>query len=151
MKRSRAWVLDFGADLQAAVAEREMVHLVASPELHDVPATPCHCRHVVIWNRTVLPVVDLLAWVNGGTNPQAVSLLGIFAYQNRRGATPQHGALILSAIPRRLSVSDDQTSALPDSPRHWEKVALACFENEAGIRIPIIDLEQVFSHGLFDA
>jgi chemotaxis signal transduction protein len=151
MKRSRAWVLDFGADLQAAVSEREMLHLLESPELYDVPATPFHCRQVVIWNRAILPVVDLVAWVNGRTNRQPASLLGIFAYQNRPGAAPQHGALILSAIPRRLSVSDDQASALPDSPRLWERVALACFETEPGIRIPIIDLAQIFSHGLFDA
>ena len=55
MKRNRAWVLDFGADLQAAVAEREMLHLLASAELYDVPATPFHFRQVVIWNRALLP------------------------------------------------------------------------------------------------
>ncbi len=145
---STAWVLDFGADLRAAVSEREMLHLVSEPELYEIPATPLHCRQVVIWNQEILPVVNLADWLRGRRGGQAASFLGIFGYQDGPGTAPRQGALILRAIPQRVSVSDDQASDLPDTPRLWDKVALACFENEAGSRIPIIDLAKVFSRDL---
>ncbi len=145
---STAWVLDFGADLRAAVSEREMLHLVSSPVLYEIPATPLHCRQVVIWNQEILPVVNLKAWLRGRRGNQAPSLLGIFGYQDRPGTATRQGALALRAIPERVSVSDEQASDLPDTPRLWGKVALACFENEAGSRIPIIDLAKVFSRDL---
>ena len=149
--RSTAWVLDFGADLRAAVSEREMLHLVSSPELYDVPATPFHCRQVVVWKREILPVVDFAAWLSGHPDRQAVSLLGIFGYQDDSGSAPRQGALILRAIPQRFSVNDDEASDLPDTSRLWEEVALACFENNAGKRIPIIDLAKIFSGNLGNA
>ena len=145
---STAWILDFGADLQAAVSEREMLHLVPSPELYDVPATPNHCRQVFIWNEEILPVVDFAAWLVGRGDDQPVSFLGIFGYQDRPGAASRQGALILRTIPRRVSVSDDKASDLPDTPRLWDRVALACFESDEGSRIPIIDLARVFSRDL---
>jgi chemotaxis signal transduction protein len=151
MKHSKAWALDLGAGLQAAVGDREMVHLVPSPELFDVPATPSHCRHVVIWKDEILPVVDLPAWLTGCTCQHQQSLIGIFAYQPRPGVSPRQGALLLNAIPRRLSVRDDQASALPDKPKRWREIAVSCFTTVNGVSIPIIDLTCVFTRGLLEA
>lgn len=151
MKPSRAWTLDLGAGLQAAVGDREMVHLLPSPDLFDVPATPYHCRQVTIWKGEILPVVDLTAWLTGGEKRQQQSLIGIFVYQTRDSASPRQGALLLSAIPRRLSVSNDQASALPDTPKRWQKIAVSCFTTTDGVCTPIIDLACVFTRGLIEA
>ncbi len=150
MKLSKAWALDLGADLHAAVGIREMLHLVPSPELFDVPSTPYYCRQVVIWKDEILPVVDLAAWLTGGERRQQQSLVGIYAYQTRPGNSPQQGALLLSAIPRRISVSDDQASPLPHNPERWREIACSCFTGKDGISIPVIDLACVFTQGLME-
>lgn len=148
MKESTAWILSLATDLQAGVGELEMVHLVPSPELFDVPATPFYCRHVLIWEDGILPVLDLAAWLKGHAEPREHRLVGIFAYQDRPGATPRHGGLLLERTPRRVQVSDKQASGLPEDSASWRQIAVSCFTDDEGKRIPIIDLAQLFSRAL---
>ncbi|MDS4030580.1 MAG: chemotaxis protein CheW [Candidatus Contendobacter sp.] len=147
MAESAAWVLALDHQLRAAVGERELVHLIETPILLDVPRSPHYCRQVLVWNDTVLPAMDLAAWLRGQSTQRQEPLAGVFAYQTRPGADPEYGALLLSAIPTQTRVDDDQVCALPKQPGNWQTLAISCFQ-QGDQPIPILDLPHIFSGGL---
>lgn len=147
MAESAAWMLALDYQLRAAVGERELVHLIETPTLLDVPRSPPYCRQVLVWNDTVLPAMDLAAWLRGRLTQRQQPLTGVFAYQTRPGADPEYGALLLSGIPTRIRVDDDQVCALPKQPGSWQTLAISCFRQDDQ-PIPILDLPQIFGGGL---
>lgn len=147
MPESTAWVLALDRQLLAAVGEREMVHLVEMPTLLEVPRSPPYCRQVLVWNDTVLPAMDLAAWLRGHPAQRQQTLAGVFAYQVRPGADPEYGALLLAAIPARTRVADEQFCALPKQPGGWRTLAISCFR-QSDQPIPILDLPHIFTGGL---
>lgn len=142
-----AWILALDGQLRAAVGERELVHLVEVPTLLEVPFCPPYCRHVLIWNDTVLPAMDLAAWLQGQPSPRSRTLAGVFAYQTQRGATPEYGALLLDGIPARIRVTNESACVLPKKPRNWRTVAISCFK-QGDNAVPILDLPHIFTGGL---
>ena len=147
MAENAAWVLALDHQLLAAVGERELVHLIETPTLLEVPCSPSYCRQVLVWNDTVLPAMDLAAWLRGQPAQRQQTLAGVFAYQARPGADPEYGALLLAGIPTRTRVVDDQACALPKQPSNWRTLTISCFR-QGGQPIPILDLPHIFSGGL---
>ena len=147
MPESTAWMLALDRQLLAAVGERELVHVIETPILLDVPYSPSYCRQVLVWNDIVLPAMDLAAWLRGQPVQHQQTLAGVFAYQTRPGAEPEYGALLLAGIPARTRVTDDQACGLPKQPGHWRTLAIACFK-QGKQPIPILDLPYIFSCGL---
>jgi hypothetical protein len=141
-----AWVLDFDGDLRAAVGEREMVHVIQSPVLFDVPQSPSYCRYVLIWQDTILPVMDLAAWLREQPGRQVCPVAGVFAYQTRPGRDIQYGALALATTPVRTRVNDTQGCVLPTQP-DWQALAISCFI-EGEHSVPILDVPTIFSSTL---
>ncbi len=141
MSHVNAWLLDFGPDCRAAVGVRELLHLVDAPVSFAVPYTPGYCRHVVSWQQRLLPVMNIAARV--GAQPGKSSFLAVVGYQRQRGEYPQFGALMLSAPPRQLTVSDEQTCPLPDEGNAWRELTISCFEHQ-GAAIPVLDLRRIF-------
>ncbi len=144
---SAAWVLMLDHQLLAAVGERELVHLIEAPTLLDVPRSPSYCRQVLVWNDTVLPAMDLAAWLRGQPAQRQQTLAGVFAYQTRPGTNPEYGALLLAGIPTRTRVADDQACAPPKQPGNWRTLAISCFK-QSDQPIPILDLPHIFTGGL---
>jgi chemotaxis signal transduction protein len=147
MAISNAWALDFQGGFRAAVGELEMVHLIQFPILIDIPHSPFCCRHVLIWQENIIPVMDLGAWLNGHHSKVQQPLVGIFAYQEQTDTHLHYGALLLAAIPRRLRVSDDQACELPTQPSGWKAIAFSCF-SEGDNAVPILNLQRIFSKAL---
>jgi chemotaxis signal transduction protein len=145
---SAAWVLKLGEGLRAAVGALEMQHLLAAPRLFEIPGSPFHCRHVLIWENELLPVMDLHALLAGRPIPQQNPLIGVVGYAHAQSGGVQLGSLLLPSIPTRVFVRDDQASELPASELNWRAVAISCFADEEGNAIPILDLSRVFSHAL---
>lgn len=145
-----AWLLMLEPQLRAAVGERELVHLVETPTLLEVPLSPPYCRQVLVWNDTVLPAIDLAVWLRGEPVQRWQTLVGVFAYQTRPNAAPQYGALLLAAIPARIKVADEQVCDLPEKPAGWRQVAISCFKH-GGQAVPVLDLPYLFSGGLLRA
>ncbi len=144
---SAAWVLMLDHQLLAAVGERELVHLIEAPTLLDIPRSPSYCRQVLVWNDTVLPAMDLAAWLRGQPAQRPQTLAGVFAYQTRPGANPEYGALLLAGIPAQTRVADAQACALPKQPGNWRTLAISCFK-QGERSIPILDLPHIFGGGL---
>jgi len=154
-REGNGWLLKLRGQWHAAVGLREMVHVLPySPRLHMVPQTPPHARHVILWEGKVLPVVDLVAYLEAGaeaglrtaTNPLSLDhLVGVVAYQAAPGAEVSLAAMLLGKIPERIWVTDEQACALPESPSGWQQVAISCFEHPDCGAVPILDLPRIFS------
>lgn len=156
-----AWLLDFGGGRRAAVGDLEQVQLLHEPECHDVPGTPRHARHVLLWSGRCVPVLDLAAWLDGASasRERSARYLGIYAYdppqhaESSIGAEPApaldaaFGALWLAQPPKRVLVHDDDAAPLPDDGRPWSRISLSCFTHDS-VRVPIIDLRTIFSGAL---
>ncbi len=150
VRESLAWRLTLGEGVQAAVSERELVHLVESPALLTVPTCPYFCQWVLVWHERLLPTIDLAAWLHGAPMTHGErTLAGIVAYQSAPDVMPDYGALLLTGIPERLRVTDDQACALPEHPGGWHELAWSCFrQGEAAL--PILDLPHLFSQSLLN-
>lgn len=143
MSSMNAWLLDFGDSCQAAVGTRELLHLVDTPATFEVPCTPIYCRHVVLWQDRLLPVMDIAARI--GVAPRIASLIAVVGYQQHRGEYPQFGAIMLAAPPQQLSVSNEQTCPLPSQSSGWQELSISCFEHQ-GTPVPILNLSYIFSN-----
>lgn len=147
-KSSGAWILALDGTLRAAVGERELIHLIEIPTLLDVPLSPFYCRQALVWNRALLPAMDLAAWLHQKPSAQrGRTLAGVFAYQSKPGAEPAYGALLLAGIPERAHVNDNDACALPKQPAGWRTLAISCFKKDH-LSIPVLDLFCVFTGGL---
>ena len=144
MAEATAWLVSFPGDFLAAIGEREMLHLVEAPRLEEIPQTPLHCRHVLLWEGELLPTLDLPAWLTGQPTACEHVWAGIVGWQGQPGAMPQYGALMLTGAPQKIRVADDHACDLPEQPSAWQAVAAACvcYDNQC---VPILDLPRIFS------
>jgi chemotaxis signal transduction protein len=149
MATSRAWLLGLSDNARAAVGEGELIHIMERPLLHEIPGAPIYCRQVLIWQRRVLPVMDVGARLSDRAGDRRVKLAGIVAYRQQPTRAPVFGALSLSTLPQRISVGDDQACDLPGSPAGWAALSISCFSNGKGA-IPILDLDRIFANPSLD-
>ncbi len=145
-KKDRAWLLDFGNGLQAAVAYHEMWQVLLSPKLFDVPCTPQYCSHVLIIQNRILPVLNIATLLLNAQKPFIATgnVVGVAVYQTDPKQPVNYGCLYLSKMPQGIEVSDDDACDLPDDKKYWEPLALSCFLHN-GVAIPIIDFAYLFS------
>ncbi len=148
IKTSRAWLLDFGSGLQAAVGHHEMWQVLISHKLFNVPGTLSYCNEVLIFQNQILPVVDMSQLMEGHKIIQSAEpIVGIAVYQNDTTEPVQYSCLHLATMPQNIYVTDEQECELPASQQHWEPLALCCFSYKDMI-IPIINLSYLFSEQL---
>ena len=114
MPEPNAWLLDLGHSMRAAIGSRELVQIVENPVLHAVPLTPDHARHVLIWQKHLVPVISLSMRVAALAADH--SLVALVAYQEVGHHVPKLGAAFLASPPRRIEVSDAQATAQDDCP-----------------------------------
>ncbi len=146
-EQANAWILEFGEQRFAAIGEQEMVHLVDEPELFAVPESPAWCNQAILWQGEVLPVMNLLVLLSlpaGTVTSPETPVVGIAAYQSEPGAMPQYGGLLLSRIPVKKPVTDEQACELPEPRNEWQRLAISCFADN-GRATPILDLPRLFA------
>lgn len=144
MAEATAWLMSFQCGFLAAVGEREMVHLVETPQLEEIPQTPSHCRHVLLWEGDLLPVLDLTACLTAESTQLDRISVGIVGWQEQPGSLPQYGALMFVGVPQKIRVADDHVCNLPDQPAAWQAVAASCVRYDDQ-PVPILDLPRIFS------
>ncbi len=144
-KNSRAWLLDFGRGLQAAVGHHEMWQVLISPVLFEVPCTLTYCSEVLVFQDRILPILDMSNLLEGEkTIPVTSSVVGIAIYQDEPTHPIHYAGLHLATRPQSIYVSDNQACDLPAHQPCWEPLALSCFFHK-GRTIPIIELAYLFS------
>jgi chemotaxis signal transduction protein len=139
-----AWIISLTDDLSAAVGEFELVHILPDiPVLFEVPKTPFYCRQVFVWQHKIVPVMDIatrFATARSNTSP----IIGIFAYRTETGLV-EYGALLLTTMPRRVEVSNEQACGLPTDLQLWLPYTRCCFQETENQAIPILNLERLFA------
>jgi chemotaxis signal transduction protein len=136
---SQAWMLDSGGGTVVAVAASSVLHVVEDTSLiFRVPLGAAHCNQVLVWQRRVLPVVDLAVLMTGLAPISTQSYACVLGWRALTNET-EYGVLLLRGLPRRISVDDAQSTAPSDAQADsWEKFALSFFSYH-GRAVPIID------------
>ncbi len=144
--KDRAWLLDFGNGLQAAVAYHAMWQVLFYPKLFNVPCTPQYCSEVLIFQKRILPVFNMATLLLDKHKPFIATgnFVGVAVYQTDPNEPVNYGCLYLSKLPQRIEVSDDDACDLPEDKKYWEPLTLSCFLRD-GVAIPIIDFAYLFS------
>jgi len=146
--KSRAWLLDFGKGLQAAVGLHEIFQVLLSAELFQIPCTPVYCSEVLITRKRILPVLDISSLLEG---KQFLSIqneiIGIATYQDDLKHTISYAGLRLATLPVSIFVDDDQACELPREQEVWQPFSYSCFYHE-GQAIPVLNLRTLFSQNL---
>jgi hypothetical protein len=140
---SAAWLLDLGRERRVAVGTREQLHLLYDAQAPEIPHTPPHCRHVLIWAGRAVPVIDLGVWMDGVPSRSTSGYVGIYGFRARSGDAVQYGALWLGAPPRQAVVQDAAACDLPPTLTRLAPWALSCFVHD-GAPVAIIDLSALF-------
>ncbi|MGC1953872.1 MAG: chemotaxis protein CheW [Gammaproteobacteria bacterium] len=149
MAAANAWVLTLGGNLRVAVGEFEMTHVIPDlPVRVEIPKAPSYCRHVTIWQQRIVPIMDLARRLHGDValacSAASIStFMAVVAHQAEEKA--QYGALLLSCVPVRVRVDDDQACDLPGPVPGWRELALSCFKHQVYGPIPVLDLQRIFS------
>ncbi len=142
----RAWLLQITQGIEVALAQFEVVHIVDKPASYEIPQAPAYCKHVVIWNNRIIPVVNLMAWMTGEAQP-AEDIIAVINYQDEHGDY-HYGGLGLANIPVLTHVRDAMHCKLPENEGKWDKIAVSCFKTEFGQKVPILDALMLFSSHL---
>lgn len=79
-----------------------------------------------------------------GGNAQSAQLIAVVGYQQKRGATPQFAALLLTSPPLKAQVNDEQACPLPEHTNAWDAISISCFDLN-GKAIPVLDLYRLFN------
>lgn len=150
MAEGSAWLLELDYQMYTAVGELEMVHLLQAPTLFRLPKAPFYCDHLLVWQDRIIPLFDLLAWLEGYPLPREHLMVGICAYQPQPQTALRYGALSLVSIPTRARIKDEQACELPKQPAGWHNLAISCVQDQDRV-IPILDLPHIFSQALLPA
>lgn len=143
-KTSRAWLLDFGNGLQAAVGHHEMWQVLLSPVLFEIPCTPPFAREVLVFQERILPVLDVYYFFHHKSILTKSNIVGIAVYQDDPTQPIRYGCLHLASMPQNITVSDSEICELPEEQPFCEPLALSSFsQNE--VAIPIINVGYWFS------
>jgi len=141
---NRAWLLDFGRGLQAAVGLHEIFQVLLSVELFQVPCTPLYCNEVFILRKRILPVLDVPSLLEGKRFLSMHNeIIGIAAFHDVFKQAMGYAGLRLATLPVGISVSDEQACTLPKELVVWQPFACSCFYHE-GQAIPILDFKTLF-------
>lgn len=143
MKEINAWCLDVGDGRIAAIGVGHLRHLVAKPELFEIPQTPAGCARVFVWNDAIIPVWDVPRSLGVTQEFTAANVLAVVAFQLHRDAPTQIAGITLTGPPVRINVVDPTSCALPDPARVWKRIASACFRHGERV-LPVLDFAKMF-------
>jgi len=144
LKLNRAWLLDFGRGLQAAVGIHEMSHVLLEAQLYEIPRAPYYCTEVLVFEGMILPVMDVISLIEQQhIVREGHDVIGIAVYQEATTGDLNYAAMHLATMPAPLFVDNRDACELPKHLDYWRPYTLSCFMNE-GKAIPIIDFTQLF-------
>ncbi|MCP4982388.1 MAG: hypothetical protein GY935_18060 [Gammaproteobacteria bacterium] len=146
MSLSSAWLLQCGENLSIAVGDREMVELVQDQSSYPVPGSPKYCSSVLIWQESIVPIMDLALLHSGRGLDLLNSYLCLLNYQEAPSLPIQQLALRVSEAPERIQVDDAQFCELsPDlTTKLLKSVTLSCFSHHAKT-VLILDIASLCS------
>ncbi len=148
-QEAAAWLIDLGQNMHAAIGENELVHIIDSSEIADLPAVLANRENTVHWQGKELNVINLAKYFSDRTLTMVSSepIIGVVVYHSDSDDRLQYGGLLMAGIPDKEIVNNSQACNLPEPTHKWRDVAISCFTNEE-YPVPVLDLPAVFSKGL---
>lgn len=150
MAETKAWLLLFGNQLQAAIGYHHMAEYIAETNVSitNIPLTFEYSPGVMLWNKQFIPLIDLALFIAPKKEiVEPIKGVIVIVYQDKEGDPLKYAGLILRASPKVITVSSEMGTALLPQ---FESVSDACFiDND--LQIPVLRLEQVFGTNLRDA
>jgi hypothetical protein len=144
-KLNRAWLLDFGRGLQAAVGIHEMSHVLLETRLYEIPRAPYYCAEVLVFERMILPVMDVISLIEQQRIVrEGHDVIGIAVYQEATTGDLNYAAMHLATMPTLLFVDNRDACELPQHLAYWQPYAWSCFLYEEK-PIPIIDFTRLYA------
>lgn len=142
----RAWVLNFGKGLRAAVSFNEMSQVILEPSLFVLPHTPRYCYQLYLRNNDYLPVMHIPTLLTAGKEvpPSSTYFLGLTVYQPEPYAPLKYGCLHLESLPVAVEISNAQACTLPENQPLWQMISMSAFSYE-NQKIPLLDLTALYS------
>jgi len=141
----RAWLLELGNDHWAALPLHEMSQVLLSPELFPIPLAPAHCQQVLLFQKRILPVIDISTLVIGQKTVDFSSkIVGLTVYQKAPKQPLEYAAMHLASMPAVVNVEDSQLTSLPEDEPLWKLFSVSCFMYEER-KIPVLDLGILYS------
>lgn len=142
---NRAWLLDFGRGLQAAVGIHEMSHVLLETELFEIPRAPYYCGEVLVFEGMILPVMDVISLIEQQhIVREGHDVIGIAVYQEATTGNLNYAAMHLATMPTPLFVDNRDACDLPTHLYYWQPYTISCFMYEDK-PIPIIDFTKLFT------
>jgi len=145
MKRlSPAWLLDCGGGVMVAIGLSNVLHVVEDKSLlHRVPLAPVHCNRVLLWQKRILPAVDIATLVGVAAPAARASYACVLGWRDTHGVS-EYGVLLIFGLPRQIGISDaDQIRPANADADRWRGLALGFFSYHKRIT-PIIDPAALF-------
>ena len=139
-----AWMMQIDRMLNLAVGQFEIVHIVDQPELFLIPQAPEYCKHVIIWNENIVPVMDVSSWLSNGAQSKDTEIIAILVYKNTQQEL-QYGGIKLGNAPVIEKVANTQQCEMPDDNEKLRAISLSCFKSSGGEAVPVLDVERLFS------
>jgi chemotaxis signal transduction protein len=143
-----AWLLECG-EAQVLISATNMLHVIEDTRLrYHVPMTPAYCNSVLVWQRQLMPVVNLSKWLNASTK-YSCPYSCVLGWQDVDHGT-EYGALAASAFPQRVMIHDSQcVTPSAELLTVWGDHAL-CFVDHNKMIVPIIDPARFFGAAQFE-
>lgn len=142
-----AWMMQIDRMLNLAVGQFEIVHIVDQPELFLIPQAPEYCKHVIIWNENIVPVMNVSSWLSNEAQAKDTGIIAILVYKNSRQEL-QYGGIKLGNAPALEKVTNSQQCELPEDNEKLRGISLSCFKSSGGETVPVLDVEKLFSRGV---
>lgn len=143
-----AWLMEVDRSLNMAVGQFELVHIVDRPEYMSIPQAPEYCKHVIVWNDKIVPVMNLSSWLTGDVQPEDIGIVAILVYKNLQEEL-LYGGVKLNNPPVLERVNNDQQCSLPENSDKLKPISVSCFKSSDGDTVPVLDVTSLFTERLF--
>lgn len=162
-RSSTAWLLPLSCGFRAAVGFREIFHLLPEcPAIFPLPLATPAMPGVMLWHDRPVAVLDPGRLMNtyamqapsreSTATVEGTCTVALAAWEPEVGdvragaaSTPRIGALLLTHVPERIQVDDDQACAIPEGLAALGNILCSCFEHQGCGPVPIIDLQRLFA------
>jgi hypothetical protein len=152
---SQAWLLSLSNGNKIAIGREELRHLLTDPALYRLPRAPRFCGYLVEWERHLLPLYDLGAWLQETGEVLNRLVLKdceekpIFAVVgfNLGSSRVEYGIFAITEPPALITVKDSDF-VLMEAPAVRKKMVARSNFDYQGITIPVINIKYLFT-GVF--
>ena len=128
-----------------------MVELLQRERCQEVPGTPGYCSKVLVWNQSIVPVMDIAGLHENASGSRSDSYFCLLYYQEAPNSPLQLVAIRVERAPERIRVDDAQVCEFPrefDDSR-LKPITLSCFMHRAK-PVLILDIPSLCSDGFRD-